>query len=71
MKVKMNVLSAGPNGIRQVGRVYEVSEAEGKELLAGKFAELVPGKVVPAPAPDKDEKKDEKPEAKGGKKNPK
>lgn len=41
MKVKFKTIDAGPAGVRQPGSVVEVSEAEGKALLEGGYAELV------------------------------
>ena len=38
MKVKMLTLDAGPQGVRQPGKVYEVPTAEGKTLIAGGYA---------------------------------
>src|SRR6187549_2124778 len=33
MKVKMLTLDAGPEGVRQPGKIYEVAEKEAKELI--------------------------------------
>ena len=38
MKIKMITLSAGPDGARQPGRTYTVSDAEGKALVGGGYA---------------------------------
>lgn len=38
MKVKMLTLDAGPQGVRQPGKVYDVSATEGKALIAGGYA---------------------------------
>lgn len=40
MKVKMKTLDAGPKGVRPVGAIVEVDEAEGNALIAGGFAVL-------------------------------
>jgi hypothetical protein len=39
MKVRMRTLSAGPDGVRQAGRVYEVPKDEGEELIDRGFAD--------------------------------
>lgn len=41
MKIKMFALQAGPDGVREIGKVYDVPEKEAKELIAGGYAELV------------------------------
>ncbi len=41
MRVKMISTSAGPSGIKQAGRVYEVSSAEGRSLCQGGYASPV------------------------------
>lgn len=46
MKVKMITMSAGPNGTIRAGDVVDVSDAEGKLLISGGYAE-----EVEAPAP--------------------
>ena len=38
MKVKMLTLDAGPDGVRQAGKIYEVPEKEAKELVKGGYA---------------------------------
>lgn len=38
MKIRMITLSAGPDGARQPGRTYTVSDAEGKALVGGGYA---------------------------------
>lgn len=38
MKVKMLTLDAGPEGVRQPGKIYDVAEKEAKELIKGGFA---------------------------------
>lgn len=49
MKIKMLTISASPNGVMQVGKVYEVSAVVGRSLIAGGFAlELPPVVKVPA-----------------------
>lgn len=45
MTVKMKTLSAGPNGVREIGKTYEVDAEEGQALCSGGFA--VPVGVVP------------------------
>jgi hypothetical protein len=40
-KVRMKTLDAGPNGVRQIGQVYDVDDKEAKELVEGGFAEYV------------------------------
>lgn len=44
MEIRMRTLSAGPQGVRQAGKKYNVETAEANELIAGGFA-------VPAVAP--------------------
>lgn len=51
MKVKMNTVSAGPEGTAQIGEVIEVSAKEGKDLIAGGYAS-----PVAEPAPRRKEK---------------
>ena len=41
MRVKLKTLMAGPSGVGQIGQVITVGDDEGKQLLAGGFAELV------------------------------
>lgn len=41
MRVRMLTLSAGPAGVVQPGAVVEVSDEEGRALIAGRYAELV------------------------------
>jgi hypothetical protein len=41
MKIRMRQLAAGPNGIQYPGMAYEVSDAEGKGLIAGGYADPV------------------------------
>lgn len=38
MKVKMLTLQAGPNGVREAGRIYDVPEAEARQLIEGRYA---------------------------------
>lgn len=61
MRVKMIATSAGPDGVRQSGRVFEVSAKEGKELCKGGFAEPVAEKPE-----DRAEKREEGEQAEGG-----
>ncbi len=41
MRIKMITTSAGPNGVKQAGRTYEVSAAEGRSLCQGGYASPV------------------------------
>lgn len=61
MKVKMRTLDAGPDGVKHPGKTYDVSEAEGKALIAGGYAVEVKGASAAAPAPAAETEK--KPEA--------
>lgn len=65
MRVKMLTLSAGPEGIRTVGGIYTVDDAEGQQLVDGGFAELVeaskPKASKPAASGKGAGKKDENP----------
>lgn len=45
MRIKMLALSASPDGVRQIGDVVDVTDAEGKELVAGGFAEAATGRT--------------------------
>jgi hypothetical protein len=45
--VRMKTASAGPNGNRQIGYVYEVGEAEGWDLVRGGFADWVAPPLAP------------------------
>jgi hypothetical protein len=38
MKIKMLTLDAGPDGVREPGKIYEVPNAEAKQLIAGGYA---------------------------------
>ncbi len=38
MKIKMLTLEAGPEGVREPGKIYQVPDAEAKRLIAGGFA---------------------------------
>lgn len=38
MKVKMLTLDAGPDGIREPGKIYEMPEKEGRELIKRGYA---------------------------------
>lgn len=51
MKIKMKTLQAGPNGVRQPGKVYDVPAAEADALISGGFAEKV--KIVEKAEPVK------------------
>ena len=68
MRVKMLTLSAGPQGVREIGKVVDVSDAEGQNLVKGRFAVAVDAEgkeIAPAPpAPIKPaEKAENKPAA--------
>lgn len=52
MKIRMNVSSAGPAGVRNADRVYEVEDAEAQQLIAGGYAVAV---VAPEPREDEGE----------------
>jgi hypothetical protein len=45
--VRRKTASAGPNGNRQIGYVYEVGEAEGWDLVRGGFADWVAPPLAP------------------------
>lgn len=51
MKIKMRTKSAGPEGVMLPGQVYDVSEAEGKALCNGRYAEEVKEAPAAAAAP--------------------
>lgn len=65
MRVLMNATAAGPTGVRLLGQIYSVADAEGKELIEGGYATAVvepgretaslkpPEKAVVPPAPRK------------------
>lgn len=38
MKIKMLTLQAGPQGVREAGKTYEVPEKEAKALIVGGYA---------------------------------
>lgn len=48
MRVRMKTLSAGPAGVLAVGEVYDLPEAQARELVAGNYAEPVDRPAVPA-----------------------
>jgi hypothetical protein len=52
LKIKMNTLAAGPSGVKQPGKVYDVSEAEAKELVHGRYAQYVDAPTVANTAPE-------------------
>src|SRR5687768_14063409 len=37
----MNTLAAGPEGVKQPGKIYDVSESEAKALVGGHYAKYV------------------------------
>ena len=41
MKVKMLTLQAGPNGVREPGKVYDIPAIEAKSLIGGGYAQAV------------------------------
>ena len=47
MKIKMKSLYAGPNGVMESGREYDVPPAVANELIAGRYAVAVSAVVVP------------------------
>lgn len=47
MKVKMRTLSAGPDGIRRIGSIVDVSDYEGLQLVNGGYAEELPTVTEP------------------------
>jgi hypothetical protein len=51
MKIKMQTLSAGPAGIRQVGQTLDVSEKEARDLIDGHYAVAVEVPAVREAAP--------------------
>jgi hypothetical protein len=56
MKVRLTSLYAGPHMSAQPGSVVEFSDAEGRELIAGRYGVLVPDtptatQNIPAAAP--------------------
>lgn len=53
MRIQMLTLYAGPEGVREIGKTYDVPAAEAKELIAGGYA-LVPADVEPE-EPEADE----------------
>ena len=58
--VKFRTLDAGPKGTRHPGTVHEVTAAEAKELIEGRYAEAVDAagkKIETAANPVKPEKR--------------
>lgn len=54
MKIRMRSTACGPRGNKLCGKVYDVDEAEGRELVAAGAAVAVPTPAAPAksaPAP--------------------
>lgn len=43
MKIRMRTTSAGPAGVRDYGREYDVPESEARDLIAGHYAVAVNG----------------------------
>lgn len=54
MLIKMVTLMAGPLGVREAGKIYEVPDVEAGALIEGKYAVMakVKGQVVAAPEPE-------------------
>ena len=53
MKIRMKVTSAGPDGVLNEGKVYDVDDARAKGLVAGGYAtEEAAAPPVEAPAPE-------------------
>lgn len=52
MKIKMRTLSAGPDGVMDVGKIYTVSVEEARQLVDGRYAEA----LEPFPESDKQAK---------------
>lgn len=61
MKVKFLTRDAGPEGVRQPGDVVDVSETEGRALVAGGFAEALeaPRREKKAKPPEATKKADD------------
>lgn len=49
MKITMRVTAAGPAGVKQSGRTYEVPDSEGAELVKGGYASVAPSVVKAEP----------------------
>ena len=47
MKIKMITLYAGPNGVMENGREYDVNPALAKQLVDGRFAVMVGREPAP------------------------
>lgn len=52
MKIRLLTIMAGPAGTAQPGQVVEVSVAMGRELVAGRYAELVEPETATLEAPE-------------------
>lgn len=50
MKIKMLTLMAGPDGVRQPGKVYDLPPAEAAALIEAGAAEKVEAKAEPQPS---------------------
>jgi hypothetical protein len=50
MKIRMNTLAAGPQGVLLAGQVYEVSPEVGRDLIAGSYAAPVSETAAAAPS---------------------
>lgn len=68
MRIEMLTLAAGPEGVLEVGRVYEVAKGLGQGLLDGGFAivptdpnaEPTPTPAAPLPAADEPQQRGRK-----------
>ena len=51
MKIKMNTLLAGPAGVMEAGKIYDVDPDKAHQLVAGGYAILLeqPAKKSPVP----------------------
>lgn len=52
VKVKLIAMSAGPEGVKYPGQVYDVSREEAKVLLDGGFAEKFDEPTAPETEPE-------------------
>ena len=41
VKIKMNKLAAGPDGVMEAGKIYSVEDKEASQLVKGRYAELI------------------------------
>ncbi len=54
MKIRMRTLAAGPNGVLEVGKTYDIEDKEAKQLIEGRYAVSVED-----PAAEKSKRKKE------------